>query len=125
VASHGDGRQCGLRQLAVHSNSDGAEGASVEAAKPARTLRWRGRGGDTEVGGTARCRRQCAVPSWGHGGGRHGAVPAAVRGPVVGPACRACADESERARRKNISVGTVHDGLFQGQWCEYFVVSRG
>jgi hypothetical protein len=56
---------------------------------------------------------------WGHGGRRHGAVPAAVRGPVVGPVCRACAGESERARRKNISAGTVHDGLFQGQWCEY------
>ena len=26
-------------------------------------------------------------------------MPAAVRGPVVGPACRACASESERARR--------------------------
>ena len=26
-------------------------------------------------------------------------VPAAVHGPVVGPACRACASESERVRR--------------------------
>ena len=27
-------------------------------------------------------------------------MPAAVRGPVVGPACRACASESEWVRRK-------------------------
>jgi hypothetical protein len=63
--SHRDERRRGLRQLAVNSNSGSAEGASVEAAKPARMLQRRGRGGDAEVGGTARCRRQCAVPSWG------------------------------------------------------------
>jgi hypothetical protein len=55
VASHRDGRRRGLRQLAVNSNSGSAEGASVEAAKPARTLQRRGRGGDAEVGSTARC----------------------------------------------------------------------
>ena len=35
---------------------------------------------------------------WGCGGGRHGVVPAAVRGPVMGPVCCACASESERVR---------------------------
>ena len=36
-------------------------------------------------------------------------MPAAAHGPVVGPACRACASESERVRRfgGKISVGTV------------------
>ena len=37
-------------------------------------------------------------------------VPAAVCGPVMGPACRACASEGERVRRfggKKISAGTV------------------
>ena len=29
---------------------------------------------------------------------RHGVVPAAVRGPVVGPVCRACTSEIERVR---------------------------
>jgi hypothetical protein len=72
---------------------------------------------------------------WGRGGGRHGAVPTVVRGPVVGPACRACESESERgwgrqggasasfidevrrfARLKNISAGTVRNypDLWQG-----------
>ena len=58
-------RRRGLRQLVVNVNSGSAEGASVEAAKPARTLQRRGRGGDAGVGGTVWCRRQCAVPSWG------------------------------------------------------------
>ena len=58
-------RRRGLRQLVVNANSGSAEGASVKAAKLARTLQRRGRGGDAEVGGTAWCRRQCAVPSWG------------------------------------------------------------
>ena len=35
---------------------------------------------------------------WGRGGGRHGVVPAVVRSPVVGPACRACVSESESER---------------------------
>jgi len=52
------------------------EGASVEAAKPARTLKRRGRGGDAAMGGTAWCRRQYAVPLWG----RH----------VARAACREC-----------------------------------
>jgi hypothetical protein len=65
VASHRDGRRRGLRQLAINSNSGSAKGVSVEAAKPARTLQRRGRGGDAEVGGTARCQPRCAVPSWG------------------------------------------------------------
>jgi hypothetical protein len=65
VASRRDERRRGLRQLVVNANSGSAEGASVEAAKPARTLQRRGRGGDAEVGGMAWCRRQCAVPSWG------------------------------------------------------------
>jgi hypothetical protein len=49
----------------VNTNSGSAEGASVEVAKPARTLQRRGRGGDAEVGGTSWCRQQCVVPSWG------------------------------------------------------------
>jgi hypothetical protein len=52
--SHRDGRRCGLRQLTINSNSGSAEGVSVEVAKPARTLQRRWRGGDVEVGGTAR-----------------------------------------------------------------------
>jgi hypothetical protein len=78
-------------------------------------------------------------------------VPTAVRGPVMGPACRACASAGEDSRkgvgfevrrftrRKNISAGIVrddpdlwrggvppylHDGLFQGQWCGYSVAYR-
>jgi hypothetical protein len=57
MASHRDGRRCGLWQLAVNSNSGSAEGASIEAAKTARMQQRRGRGGDAEVGGTARCQR--------------------------------------------------------------------
>ena len=65
MASRRDGRRRGLRQLIVNANSGSAEGASVEAAKLVRTLQRRGRDGDAEVGGTAWCRRQCVVPSWG------------------------------------------------------------
>ena len=50
-------RRRGLRQLVVNANSGSTEGASAEAANPARVLQWRGRGGDVGVGGTAWCRR--------------------------------------------------------------------
>ena len=46
-------RRRGLRQLVVNTNSGSTEGASAEAAKPARALQRRGRGGDAGVGGTA------------------------------------------------------------------------
>ena len=46
-------RRRGLRQLVVNANSGSAEGASAEAAKPARALQRRGRGRDAGVGGTA------------------------------------------------------------------------
>jgi len=49
-------------------------------------------------GGKAGEDAAAAWARWGHGDGRHGVVSAAVRGPVVGPACRACASESERGR---------------------------
>ena len=65
MASRRDGRRRGMWQLVVNANSGSAEGASAEAAKPARTLQRRGRGGDVGVGGSAWCRRQCVVPSWG------------------------------------------------------------
>ena len=46
-------RRRGLRQLVVNANSGSTEGVSAEAAKPARALQRRGRGGDAGVGGTA------------------------------------------------------------------------
>ena len=44
-------------------------------------------------------------------------VPAAVRGPIVGPACRACASESERVRRfgGKISAGIVRCDPIYGE----------
>ena len=63
-------------------------------------------------------------------------VPAAVRGPVVGPACRACVDESERGwgrqggasacfidevrqfarRRKNLGRHCARRPQFMARW---------
>ena len=52
MASRKDGRRRGLQQLVVNANSGSTEGASAEAAKPARALQRCGRGGDAGVGGT-------------------------------------------------------------------------
>ena len=39
-------------------------------------------------------------------------MPAAVRGPVVGPACRTCASESERVRRFSRSALCVATPIY-------------
>ena len=98
-----------LRQLVVNVNS-GAEVVSVEAAKPARTLQRLGRGGDAEVGGTAWCRRQCAVPSWGRRVARVRARASAGEDSREG-ALASFIDKVRRfaRRRKKISAGTVRD----------------
>ena len=49
-------------------------------------------------GGKAGEDAAAAWARWGHGDGRHGVVSAAVRSPVVGPACCACANKSERGQ---------------------------
>ena len=59
------GRERGSGNQHCGGGDGSVEGASVEAAKPARTLQRRGRGGDAAMGGTAWCRQQCVVPSWG------------------------------------------------------------
>jgi hypothetical protein len=85
-------------------------------AKPARTLQRRGRGGDAEVGGTAWCRRQCAVPSWGRRVARARARASAGEDGREG-ASTSFIDEVRRfVRWKKISVGTVRDDpdLWQG-----------
>ena len=58
------GRKRGSGNQHCGGGDDSVEGASVEAAKPAKTLQQRGRGGDAAMGGTAWCWWQCAVPSW-------------------------------------------------------------
>jgi hypothetical protein len=61
------------------------------------------------VGGTARCHRQCAVPSWGRRVARARAKASAGEGGRKG-ALASFIDEVRRfARRKNISAGTVRD----------------
>jgi hypothetical protein len=93
----------GLQQLAVNSNSGSAEGASVEAAKPVRTLQRHGQGGDAEVGGTARCRRQCAVPSWGRRVARAQARVSAGEGNRKGVSASFIDEVRRFARWKKIS----------------------
>jgi len=114
VASRRDGRRRGLRQLVVNANSGSAEGASVEAAKPARTLQRRGRGGDVEVGGTAWCRRQCAVPSWGRRVARARARASAGR-----EGASACFIDEVRwfaRRRKNLGRHCARRPRFMARW---------
>ena len=97
-------RRRGLRQLVVNANSGSTEGASVEAAKTARTLQRRGRGGDAGVGGKAWCRRQCAVPSWGRRGARARARASAGEDGREG-ASASFIDEVRRFARQRKNLG--------------------
>ena len=106
-----------LRQLVVNANSGSAEGASVEAAKSARTLQRRGRGGDAMVGGTAWCRRQCAVPSWGRRVARARARASTGEDGREG-ASASFIDEVRRfaRRRKNIGRHCARRPRFMARW---------
>ena len=117
MTSRRDGRRRGLRQLVVNANSGSAEGASVEAAKPARTLQRHGRGGDAEVGGTAWCRRQCVVPSWGWRVARVRARASAGEDGREG-ASASFIDEVRRfaRRRKNLCRHCARRPRFMARW---------